>query len=736
MRYTFQRIIFGLLAFVFITGNSVFAQSEEPRAIAEAFLAAWDQQDTEVMYSHVSSKTKEAYPLQVFSDRYEVANGEVDLTGIDFTIHDVKIQGMSAVVTYDVIIESSSFGQIEDQDRMMRLVQIDGQWGVAWSSMDIFDTLAGAATLVSDGALPQRANIYDRNGNLIAYEGTMIAVYSNKNRMLSETDCQQTLAELTNRPVSDFVLQFAQWAPETDFFIVELEQSVYANNENTLIQNCGFSYPREYTTRVYYGGSAMTHVAGYVGQMSQEQLADYRRRGFQGDELIGRTGVEQQYQNELAGSPQRVLRIREPGGTTLDTLGGSPGSAPTPIMLTIDRDLQVAAAEAFYDAYTYASNNWGGGSGPGAAVVLNVNSGEILAMVSYPLVDPLLFNPSSYLDRTQLFPQVSADRREPLKNHAVQEQFAPGSIYKVITAIAALNENVVEPSQIFSCGLTWNGVERYGDEIAVREDWRVVWDYEAAGDITPAQALMASCNPFFWEFGAKLYREKGQQKLVEYSRMMGLGQAYDIFGGRNIVPEAAGNLDNPVRVAVAINDAVGQGDVQLPPIQMAVATGAIANDGTVYKPFLVKQVGGMDGTQLVTQSSSVVLNQPELQPDVLPTVREGMCGVVTYEPLGTAWYVFNDMDTMPTYTACGKTGTAQAGERPNSWFIAFAPAENPQIAIVVAIRGAGREGSEVAAPIARRILDTYFGSPVASYPEWWQEPFEPLPVPRGSGANE
>jgi penicillin-binding protein 2 len=733
MRQQIQQAALALLAALFMSASSVFAQTDDPRQIVEGFLAAWDNKETETMYSYLSVRSKETYPQELFENRYQLANDEIGLTGLEYTIQDVKFQGDSALVTYDVVLESTSFGQIEDKGRKIRLVRIDGRWGIAWSTMDIFDVLAGASTLISDGDIPPRASIYDRNGNPIAYEGTMVVIWSNKNSMLSEADCQRVLANITNRPLSDFVALFTGWASETDFVIIELEQSIYASNVDLITQNCGISYTREYASRVYYGGSAMTHVVGYIGQMTQEQQKQYQPLGFRGDELVGQMGIEAQYQTQLAGQPQRVLRIREPGGITLRTLGGSQGAAPTPVMLTIDRDLQAAAAEALYDAYSYASNNWAGGAGPGAAVVLDVNTGEILAMASYPLVDPMMFNPNTNLDLTKLLPQLNSDPREPLKNHALQEQFAPGSTYKVITAVAALNENIVQPDENFFCDLTWNGVQRYQDEVPVREDWRVVWDFPPAGNVTPPMAIMASCNPFFWEYGAKLYRERGR-KLVEYSRMMGLGQAYNIFGGR--LNEAPGNLDDPQRPAVAINDAIGQGDVQLPPIQMAVATAGIASGSAVYKPYLVKQVGGMDGTAVISTGQPTVLTQLALQPDVLPTVREGMCGVVTNPDLGTAWYVFNDADTMPTYTVCGKTGTAQTASRANSWFIAFAPAENPEIAVVVAVKHAGREGSEVAAPIARRILDIYFGSPIASYPEWWEDPFEPLPVPKGAGVTQ
>jgi penicillin-binding protein 2 len=217
--------------------------------------------------------------------------------------------------------------------------------------------------------------------------------------------------------------------------------------------------------------------------------------------------------------------------------------------------------------------------------------------------------------------------------------------------------------------------------------------------------------------------------------MMGLGQKFDIFGGK--ISEASGNLADPGNiVARAVNDAIGQGDVQIPPIQMAVATAAIANNGTVYKPYLVKKIGGMDGVPLVKEIQATVLSQPDLQPDVLPTVREGMCGVVSNDVLGTAWYVFYDTKIQPSYTLCGKTGTAQTGSRSNAWFIAYAPADDPQIAIVVAVKNGGREGSEIAAPIARRILDDYFGAEEAPFPDWWAKgPYEPLPIPKGAGVS-
>ncbi|MBC8099042.1 MAG: hypothetical protein H7Y11_06330 [Armatimonadetes bacterium] len=721
----------GWMALLVMSAN---AQPSDPGAIVVGFLEAWNTGDTAAMHAYLSVRSQELYPLELFTNRYTVVNDEIALTGVQYTVGEVTLQGYSATVPYDVVLQSSSFGEINDPGRMMRLVQINGVWGIAWSPMDIFNVLAGDSTLDSSGQLPRRANIYDRNGNLVAWEGTMVAAYTTKFNMPNESDCQLLLADITRRPLSSAVTQFVGYADDTVFFLAELDQDTYNTYAEQLSSICGVDTTRTYETRLYYGGNAMTHITGYLGQMREDQLATYLAQGFTRGDVIGQAGIEGQYQAQLAGSPQRVLRILAPGGiAVLRELGGKAGTEPMPITLTIDRDLQVAVTDAVADAFDYASGNWGAYADAAAAIVLKVDTGEVLALASYPLVNPMVFNPQTRIEKLdEALAEIANDGRAPLQNHVLQNQYAPGSVYKVLTSIAVLNENIIQPEQTFFCDLEWDG-RSLGDESEPRSDWRKTDGFPAAGEIRPAQAIMASCNPFFWEFGARLYNTKGAL-LNQYGADFGLGQAYNLFGGT--LQEAPGNLDDPQRVVQAINNAIGQGNVQLPPIQMAVLTAAIANDGTVYKPYLVGQVGGRDGAALQTEFAPEVLNQPDLQPEVLTTVREGMCGAVSDYDYGTAYYVFYEAGGNPTYNACGKTGTAEAGERSNAWFITFAPAEAPEIAIVVAVPRAGREGSEVAAPIARRILDYYFASPPVDYPEWWNtEPFEPLAIPVGGGGN-
>jgi penicillin-binding protein 2 len=737
-RTVWLAVLFTILLTFNGSSRPALAQEDEVRGVVSSFLDAWEQKDTPAMYALLSSISQSAFPEQVFSDRYAVANSAIDFTALDYEIHDVTVQGESAMIEYDLSFESNTFDTIEDADRVMRLIRMDGRWGVAWSSMDILKLLAGNSSLQSSGDLEPRASIYDRNGNPVAYTGTMVAIYSNRNNMPGEPDCQNYLADLTNRPVSEIATLFVGNDFPTDFLLAEIDLDTYTRESANFANSCGTSYTREYTTRVYYGGNAMLHVVGYIGRIQQDELNDYLSRGYQQDSLVGQYGIEEQYERELAGTPQRVLRIVDPGGITLATLGGTEGSSPSPVTLTIDRDLQVATSEALYDAYQYAYLHWSNGAGPAGAVVLDVNSGAILAMSSYPTINQMMFNTDTYMDNEtvgELIKLATSDGRQPLRNHAVEDQYAPGSVYKVITAAAVLDQNVVEPTTIFDCGLTWNGAQ-YGDTAGTRSDWRATDGLEAAGPIVPAQAIMASCNPFFWEQGVTLWG-RNREALVDYSREMGLGSSYNIFGGGGALHEASGILRVPGDAPTAINNAIGQGDVQLPPIQMGVAAATIANDGTVYKPYLTQRIGGVDGTEVVQEFEPTILNELEFAPDVLSTIREGMCGVTTDVKYGTAEWVFNAdyMEATRNYTVCGKTGTAEAGDRPNAWFIAFAPAENPQIAIVVAVHRAGREGSEVAAPIARRILDYYFNAEQAVFPPLWLEPFEPLDIPVGGGVG-
>jgi penicillin-binding protein 2 len=241
-----------------------------------------------------------------------------------------------------------------------------------------------------------------------------------------------------------------------------------------------------------------------------------------------------------------------------------------------------------------------------------------------------------------------------------------------------------------------------------------------------AQALTASCNPFFWEVGALMFR-RDANLLSNYARQFGFGQRTGLIG-LTAEREASGQIPAPTSVDAALNNVIGQGDTSTTALQMAQLVAAVANGGTLYQPYMVRQVGGVDGTEVLQTIEPEVMGSLGVSEEALAITIEGMCDVTTDEELGTSYRIFNDAP----YSSCGKTGTAQAGDAPNAWYVAFAPADDPQIAIAVVVPRS-REGSEVAAPITRRILDRYFGAPAASFPSWWETEYVPVEPPRGVG---
>lgn len=707
-----------------------------PGDIVSSFLNSWKTRDYPAMYNQISTQSRDLYTLSVFQTTYENADTVIGLEDLTYTVRDVSLQGTSAAVKYDVAISSALFGTIEDKGRTMRLVQDPAGWRVAWSSMDIFDGLAGGAQIRSMAQPNVRANIYDRDGQLLAEQGgTVIAIYTRRQNIANEAACIDLLATLLRRPRQEFVELFNRLLPETAFYLGEIEPDVDAANRQLLSDLCGVGEAQKYErqTRRYYRGNAVSHVLGYIGQIPVDDVSLWQSRGYQTGDLIGRTGVESAFEEQLSGRAQRILRIIEPGGTPIRSLGSTEGTPPTPIMLTIDRDLQATVAQALSDAYNFAEGSWGARSVStgAAAVVMDVNTGAILAMSSYPLFEPDIFNPDTFccqpLTAGDRIAQIFSDSRRPLVNRVFLDQFSPGSIYKIITTAAAAGENIRDPNEIFYCDLQWDEGPQFGDMAGfIRGDWRK-WEPEEfrfpTGDITMSQALASSCDPFYYQMSAELFNRRGPTILVDYAHRMGLGS---MTGINYYGPEAAGVLPIPGNVTEAINIGIGQGDVKVTPIQMVRIAAAIANGGKVFQPYLVQQVGGMDGTPVTFEAEPTVAVEMGLSEDVLAIIREGMCEVTTNEKLGTAVWPFEGT----SYRVCGKTGTAQTSRYPNAWFVAYVPAENPQIAIAVMVEQS-LEGSQVAAPITRRIMDAYMGDPVWGYPPFWLDPYTPLMVPEG-----
>ena len=712
---------------------------QSPDEVMRNFMESWGRQDFQAMYSQVAPRSREIYPYELFQRRYNTLHEEIGFGGVTYTVGDTTLQGTSAAIEYSIVLDSSIFGEITDPNRIMRLVQNEGGWQVAWAPMDILTGMAADVSLTVQSRFPPRASIYDRNGApLVESAGTVISLSVIQQDMPIVEDCMLILSEYLLRPYPEIVTMFARYNTDTFFQVGEMDAEIYYANRGVIDGACatndesaGFQKITPYTGRRYYGNGAATHITGYVGGIPADSLVEWQARGYRTGDIVGLAGIENYYTDELSGRPERYLRLVEPGGTVLRELGGTTGADPVPVVLTIDRELQWVVSKAMNDAYNYALNNWAGVATGSSAVVMDVKTGEILALASYPTFDPNVFNPESFYSDPQTYiTSIVNNVRSPLSNKAVQEQYTPGSVYKIITTLATASEDIFPADELFPCDLTWNGEAKFGDQAGTRSDWRVIDEMPAAGPITMSQALTASCNPFFWEMGGTMFQQD-RDMLATYSEMLGLGQRT----GLNVLGvEAPGNVAHPTIATDAINNAIGQGNVQVTTLQMARVVAAIASRGKVYQPWIVKQIGGVDGTELQAEGQARVIRELDVPDSAFDVVWEGMCQVPINEDLGTAWWVFANVQPLP-YTSCGKTGTAEAGAQnsgipPHAWYASFAPADDPEIAIVVLTTNS-REGSEVSAPMVRRILDYYFDAPQAPFPEWWEGEYVPMRIPEG-----
>lgn len=447
-----------------------------------------------------------------------------------------------------------------------------------------------------------------------------------------------------------------------------------------------------------YNTTYAAHLLGTVGPMYAEEWngtdngGPYsEKQGYTMNDTIGKTGLERALEEYLHGTAgSRTMETDLGSGAALEDEANS--SAPQPgdnVITTIDLELQAVAEESLAN---YVSGYQRGG----AAVALDPNTGEVLAMASYPTYDLENFNRD--------YDEIEADSRSPQLNRATQGLYPPGSTFKVLSAIAALEEGVIDANTTFTC----TGVfELGGQEFACNNH-----DTPMTLDVT--QAIKYSCNTFFYNVGQRLTGEH----LEDWCDRFGLGNVTGIE-----IDESAGHAAGPTYRDIMrkadptlrewqggddVNAAIGQSDNAFTPLQLANYMAAVINGGTLYKPTLVKNIKTYDYSDVVEESEPEILGTIEFSDATWNLVMQGM-NEVTAEG-GTAATTFADYPI----AVGGKTGSAEMTENrdgveinyTNGLFIAFAPFDDPEIVVCVVGEGAGH-GSAVA-PVVRDIFDAYF----------------------------
>jgi len=464
----------------------------------------------------------------------------------------------------------------------------------------------------------------------------------------------------------------------------------------------GVEVQRNYL-RSYPQGELAAHLLGNLGEINAEQLEERAYRGYAAGDVIGQGGVESSYDRWLRGRDGVAKLEVDAFGRPKrrDPVGGRLPEPGDTLVLTLDAEVQKRAEEALRYGIDLAHENQDWAANGAAAVVLDVRSGEVLAMASYPSFDPDLWVGGLSPKDWARLSKPSAN--QPVVNKAFQGQYAPGSVYKVVDAIAGLEEGVISPFTRHYC----NGRFPSSGEIG-KEHW-YCWLDGGHGHDDVVEALSESCDVFFYNVGYSFYQRPGSE-LAEWSVRLGLGRptGLDIPGevdGLVPTPEwrqeyFETEVDKIWKPGNSILMAIGQGDLQVTPLQMAVVYAAIANGGTVVRPHLGQKTLSPQGkvTRKFTVESRRTL---DVTSGMLDQVRRGLRMAAT---VGTSGPVFAGYPI----AVAGKTGTAEVfGKGDYAWYASYAPYDKPKYAVVVMIEQGGHGGA-VAAPAARMIYDALF----------------------------
>jgi penicillin-binding protein 2 len=459
-----------------------------------------------------------------------------------------------------------------------------------------------------------------------------------------------------------------------------------------------------FIAREYREKEAGAHLLGYISEISQDQLPKFRKRdgvNYRLGDFIGQFGLEEKYESVLRGvTGHEYVEVDALGrrkkyintDNLFDGVEDQPSKPGKSIRLTVDSDLQKVGYEALTDKV-------------GSAVAIDVKTGEVLAYVSTPSFDPSQFSRGL---SSEYWSSIINNKDKPLRDRNIQDHYSPGSTFKPFTAIAALEEKIIRGWSKLRC----HGTFRLGRK--VYHSWRR-WGTE---EVNIVDAMMQSCNIFFY----KVATELDIDVLAKYAKMFGLGSRTGINLPREVtglIPTKEWKLKrNGVewQLGETLSCSIGQSYVLTSTMQLAVAYAAIANEGKLFKPILIKEIIDQSG-EVIEKREAEVVRQIELQDSTWKLVKKGLYNVVN-KPKGTAWYRRGYGLEM-----AGKTGTAQVVSssadkvyekcelkpyelRHHGVFVGFAPYEDPKIAVASMVEH-GCHGSSAAAPVVAAIIDKY-----------------------------
>jgi len=649
--------------------------------VAQEFLAAWERADYSTMYDLVSGETQAKLAPESFANRYTAPQSTATARFVRAQLRSALQEGEQLRANYHVEWDTALFGTLK-ADHEMTLSLQDGQWRVNWEDGLVWPDLKDGGQFQIQYQIPRRANIYDREGKGLAVDGKIVTIGIVPGEIQDEATLLAGLSPIVSLSPDDIRAKYASAA--ADWFVPIADVPFEITQANAEFLKSPGIQRRESAQRVYRG--LAPHVVGYIAQITAENLAQWKERGYRGDEWVGATGLEAWGEPYLAGTHGGTLTVIGSDGSIVKTLADQAATPSRSIYTTIDRKMQ-EGVENILSGHT------------GAIVVLNPKTGEVIAMASNPA-----YNPNALIS-----PYAAPAGEQSFLNRATQGAYPPGSTFKPVTMAAGLEKAGLKPLSTFFDPGYWDGL----GEAFRKFNWNTAGD----GTIDFVNGLSRSNNVVFYEVGKRV-QDVDEFALPNMAQAFGLGHTTGISG----VEEIAGQIPDPDwKVATkgeqwlpgdGVNMAIGQGDVLATPLQMATLYAAIANGGTLYRPKVVQKIGSNNEPPEDVWQPEVMGTLP-VSAENLQAIQQGLRGVIS-SPGGTAGFVFRGFPQ----SAAGKTGTAEAGgpgQTSHAWFAVYAPYEDPEIAVLVFLENGG-QGSYNAAPLARQVLETYFDLPLTPPP--------------------
>jgi penicillin-binding protein 2 len=540
---------------------------------------------------------------------------------------------------------------------------------------------------------PFRGMIFDRDGELIVDNRPSFDLFVVPEEVHDPEKLSSSFEELIGLAASTVEEKLDDEGRKAPFRPLLVKKNL-TRQELAVIETNLFNLPgtmiQVKPQRHYIYNDFASHVIGYLGEINENQLNSGKYPDNKPGDLIGKYGVERKWQNDLNGLRGEEQVEVDAVGRRLKIISKKPPASGYNIGLTIDKNLQLVAEEQLKNK-------------KGAIVAMDPRTGEILAMASSPSFDPNMFLQG--IDKSE-WSNLMSSKDHPLQNRAIAGQYPPGSTFKIVMALAGLEEGVITPNEEIFC----NGSFTLGNHTYH------CWRKQGHGRISLHRALVESCDVYFYNVGKRL----GVDKIAQYAKMFGLGSptGFELgFENDGLIPTSEWKLQRfgiPWQPGETMSVAIGQGYVLVTPLQMARLISALFNGGYLYRPSVIKWVGKEN--KRIYQFAPKVMGRLHAKEQNLALIRDALIGVVN-EPHGTG-----SKARLKTMTVAGKTGTSQVLElgrektvskeaseefEDHAWFVAVAPAENPALALAILVENGGHGGS-AAAPIAKEMFEAYF----------------------------